>query len=166
MAKVKKLPLSEVYHIEAMLPFLDEEIDDISTESPYRIIAVRPDMGLYELGISVLEAFDFASDHMFGYYDNFKSPYRSKVAYEMEGIIAQADAFGTTTKKKTFNMEEYTVRDIFTRKGKRWLMLFDYGDEWPFWLKFVNKEAAQPKQDYPYIVVSEFEAPEQYPDFE
>lgn len=166
MAKVKKSPSSEIYHIEAMIPFWDETINGISTESPYRIIAVRPDMGLYELGIVVLEAFNFDADHMFGYYDHLKSYYRSKVSYEMAQMVAQADDFGTTSGKQTFNMEEYTVRDIFIRKGKRWLMLFDYGDTWHFWLKLVHKEGVQLKQDYPYIVASEFEAPEQYPDFE
>ncbi|MBL3658393.1 IS1096 element passenger TnpR family protein [Fulvivirga sediminis] len=167
MAKIKKLPSSEIYQIEAMIPSWDEQTFEVSTKSPYRILAVRPDMSLHELGLAVLSAFKFDYDHLFGFYENFNNPLKSKVSYEiMEDTYEEDDEFIVldSSAPVTLNMDDYVVADIFIRKGKRWLMLFDYGEAWHFWLKFIGKEYIIPNKSYPYILKSKYKAPSQYPD--
>lgn len=170
MAKIIKSPSSEIYHIKALLPCWDEDIEGISEESPYRVIAIRPYTSLTELGIAVLDAFDFDYDHMFGFYDNVKRYYSSKVSYEHPQFIESAkdfEDFGSgKINTQVFNMDDHPATEIFTRKGKRWLMLFDYGDEWNFWLSLERKVAADTTKKYPVVLESKYDAPEQYPDYE
>ncbi|MCP4458794.1 MAG: plasmid pRiA4b ORF-3 family protein [Cytophagales bacterium] len=171
MGKIIKSPTSEIYHIKALIPYWDELTGGTSEKSPHRIIAIRPFMPLTELGVSVLDAFDFDNDHLFGYYDNFKQHYSSKISYEHPEMIEDsADDWGGFSSRKidkqVFNMDDHTAMDIFTRKGKKWLMLFDYGDEWNFWLSLEKKVVIDPKMDYPEMVESKYDAPEQYPDYE
>ena len=171
MGKVIKMLQPEVYHIKAMVPYHSEydfEIDE--SISPYRVIALLANTPLIELGPIVLGAFDFDYDHLFGFYDNFKRHYNSKISYEHPEMIKQAEedgwGFSGSPDKQVFNMEDYRAQDIFTRKGKKWLMLFDYGDEWHFRLSLSDREKFDPKKKYPFITESKHEAPEQYPDYD
>jgi hypothetical protein len=170
MAKIIISPSSEIYHIKAVLPCWEEATEGISEKSPYRVIAIRPYMSLAELGIAVLEAFNFDYDHMFGFYDNVKRYYSSKICYEHPEFIASAEGFedfgNRNVNKKVFNMNDHSALDIFTRKGKKWLMLFDYGDEWNFWLSLEKKIAVDTAKEYPAIVESKYDAPEQYSAYE
>jgi len=169
MAKVIKSPALQIYHIKAMVPYYEEGAIEMSDESPYRIIAVRPDMSLYELGIAVLDAFDFDDDHLFGFYDNVKRHYSSKVCFEHPELFQQAQeegwgGFGNN--KQVYNMDEHCVSDIFIRKGKKWLMLFDYGDQWHFLLSFDDRATLKEGMELPQVIKSEYDAPEQYPDYD
>jgi hypothetical protein len=60
-----------------------------------------------------------------------------------------------------------TLASLDLKKGKKFLYLFDYGDEWQFTIKVdaVNRNA-DPNRDYPLLVESVGDAPEQYPDWE
>ena len=167
MAKVIKSPALQIFYVKALMPFWDEQTGYIRDESPYRIMAVRPDMSLYELGIAVLSAFEFDDDHLFGFYDNLTRRHKSKVSYEFPEMVEQQDwSFSGVRRPESYNMEEYTVGDIFTRKGKKWLMLFDYGDKWTFWLSLENRGTIVDGAEYPHVIESKYDAPEQYPDYE
>jgi len=168
MAKVIKSPALQIYHIKAMVPYYEEGAIEMSDESPYRIIAVRPDMSLHELGIAVLDAFDFDDDHLFGFYDNIKRHYSSKVCFEHPQLIEQTeeDWDDFELNKQVYNMDEHCVSDIFTRKGKKWLMLFDYGDEWHFLLSFDDRATLKKGMELPKVIKSKYDAPEQYPDYD
>ena len=127
-------------------------------------------MDSYEFGIAILSAFDFDYDHLFGFYDNVKRYYSSKVCYEHpESIEYSEDDWGgfsaNKIDKQVLNMDDYPISDIFTRKDKKRLMLFDYGDEWNFWLSLKKKIAIDTKKQYPHVVESKYDAPEQYPDY-
>ena len=171
MAKIIKSPALEIYHIKALMPYWDENTQGTSEKSPYRIIAARPGMSLHEFGIVVLNAFDFDYDHLFGFYDNVKRYYSSKVRYEHPESIEYAKddwgGFGTRkVDKQVHNMDDHPISDIFTRRNKKWLMLFDYGDEWMFWLSLEKKVEIIQGEEFPKIIESKYDAPEQYPDFE
>jgi len=160
-----------MYYIRVLIPYW-EEMSDIPMEtSPYRIIAVLPETPLNELGSLIIDAFEFDHDHLFGFYDNFKGWNRSKIGYEfMESDDEELDDDifsyqNRVSDKKIFNIEKFTVGDIFLRKGKKWLMLYDYGDEWNFWVSLVDKSKIVPSITYDRIVESKFDAPQQYPDF-
>lgn len=166
MAKSIKLLAPEIYYIKAMMPTWDHEMEGMSEESPYRIIALNAFTPLDALGHTVLNAFDFDNDHLFGFYDNWKKYYASKVAYEHPSSIDFMDDDFGDKGKQLLSMNDYEVQDIFTRRGKKWLMLFDYGDEWHFWLSLVKKVPFDDSQSYPFLVESKYEAPEQYPAYE
>lgn len=169
MAKIIQSPALEVYHIKAMVPYWEQMDYDPDEDSPYRILAIRPDMGLLELGVCVLSAFEFEYDHMFGFYDNLKKYRSSKVSFEHPQLIEHANNEGwrpgsSNRNKQTHNMEDYCVADIFTRKGKKWLMLFDYGDKWHFWLTLEDRARLAEGTELPQIMESKYDAPEQYED--
>ena len=51
--------------------------------------------------------------------------------------------------------------------AKEFLFLFDYGDQWEFGVRLMEKgETVDPHAIYPRIVASLGEAPEQYPDLD
>jgi len=60
-----------------------------------------------------------------------------------------------------------TLAELELKKGKKFLYLFDYGDEWRFNIKVdtVNPNA-DPNRAYPVLVESVGDAPEQYPDWD
>jgi hypothetical protein len=171
MTKIIQFPSKEIYYIKAILPYYEEMSISPSEESPYRIIAAIPGMSLYDFGLAVLEAFDFDADHLFGFYDNIRSYYSSKVCFEHPDYFLDDnedwDEFGNMGRNKTvYSMDDFPISEIFTRKGKKWLMLFDYGDEWNFWLSLEKKVAFDLRKQYPFIVESKYDAPEQYPDYD
>jgi hypothetical protein len=51
-------------------------------EKPYRLIAIESSDTLYDLASAIVDSFDFDFDHAFGFYDNLKNPYNSRVQYE------------------------------------------------------------------------------------
>ncbi|MCX6045694.1 MAG: hypothetical protein NT075_11330 [Chloroflexi bacterium] len=59
-----------------------------------------------------------------------------------------------------------TIESLGLRKGKTFMYLFDYGDEWRFKVKVdaINKDA--PDAEYPLLVEEVGEAPAQYADWE
>lgn len=171
MAKIIKSPALEIYHIKALMPYWGESTQGTSEKSPYRIIAARPNMSLHIFGIAVLNAFDFDYDHLFGFYDNVKRYYASKMSYEHpESIQDNQDdwsGFGSRNVDKLVrNMDDHPISDIFTRRNKKWLMLFDYGDEWMFWVSLEKKVQVVHGEELPKVIESKYDAPEQYPDFE
>lgn len=50
---------------------------------PHRLIAIESDDTLYDLAEAIVGSFNFDFDHAFGFYDNLRDPYRSKVQYEL-----------------------------------------------------------------------------------
>ena len=102
---------------------------------------------LQQLAEIITEAFDFDFDHLFAYYDNFQNRCKAKITIEED-------------------FKEIPIESIFTRKGKKWLFLYDFGDMWYFWLSLVNVFSDDNVQNYPKIIEKKGEAPEQYETFE
>lgn len=165
MGKILNLPHVEIYHIKVMLPLQDEMSGALSEKSPYRVLALEKDTSLSDLGFMVLDLFDFEFDHLFGFYDNFKSWTDSDEAYEMDEVPFNFGSDTNSTKQKSL-LDEVTVGDIFTRQGKKWLMLYDYGDEWKFWLTLDKKVKYDPSIEYPVLIDSKYDPPKQYPDWD
>lgn len=68
--------------------------------------------------------------------------------------------------EEALGVRDSTVAEAFNQVGKKLLFLFDYGDEWRFIVKFMRAEEAQADVEYPLLVESVGEAPEQYPELE
>ena len=60
-----------------------------------------------------------------------------------------------------------TIESLGLTPGQEFMYLFDYGDEWRFKVRVhAINEDADPEAEYPRLVESVGEAPEQYPDWD
>ena len=91
---------------------------------------------------------------------------------QMNSLMQMGDPFGAEEEDE----EEIEIAgDVRTtlldalqlRKGQNFLYLFDYGDEWQFNVRVqAINDNADTDVEYPRIVESVGQAPEQYPDWE
>jgi Plasmid pRiA4b ORF-3-like protein len=124
----------------------------------FRDIDISSEASLYKLAEAINQVFGFEFDHAFGFYDNFKNPYRSKTKYELFTDMGEDPTEGALSVKKS------KVAYAFERDGKRLCFLFDYGDEWLFEVKRLgSRDQAAPKSFWK-LLKSEGEAPPQYPE--
>jgi len=142
-------------------------MEGIDKRKLWREIAVPENMSLYKLAQAILDAFDFAFDHCFGFYSNTKGEYYhdSDRQYEYfvdlieegEDIMDCPDALGT---KKT------PISDVWKELKDEMTFLFDYGDGWRFLVRLKAINEYQNKKKYPILVAEKGKAPEQYPALE
>ena len=125
---------------------------------PYRKLAVDPKSSLAMLAEDILGAFDFDMDHMYGFYNNLKDWTRATEGYELLADLGEGDRFPGTT--------HTPISKAFQTPRQKMLMLFDYGDEWRFIVEFLGEQDVPAKAEFPLILESVGEAPEQYPDWE
>jgi hypothetical protein len=121
---------------------------------PYRVIAAPEGFTLYRLAEAIVDSFGFYFDHPFGFYDNIRHWTKSKEGYELFADIGEESEFNGVEKTK--------VNQVFNKRKKRMLFLFDYGDEWHFIVELVGLETSKENVKYPLIVESVGEAPPQY----
>jgi hypothetical protein len=117
----------------------------------YRTIAIGASATLNDLHLAVQDAFRFDNDHLYAFYmdgeawsdDNFQDPRGG------EGPFATHVQLGAL--------------DLYV--GKRFLYLFDFGDEWHFWVTVLQIDPAVPEPKNPAVVDKEGKNPKQYPDW-
>ncbi len=119
----------------------------------YRHIRISGKATLEELSDAILDAFDFDNDHLHAFFMNnrawdevdcYYSPYAE------EGEFCSTDA----CKLQFLNLEI----------GKKFLYIFDFGDDWRFQCKVLNILDEDTKE--PVVVRTKGAAPMQYPDFD
>ena len=125
----------------------------------YRHIRIDADNTLSQFSEAILDAFEFDNDHMHAFFmDNrawSQDPYACYWSDpDDEGMI---DNMNPST-------YEVTLRALKLAEGKKFLYLFDYGDEWRFSCRVLKALDEQTKE--PQVVRSVGEAPNQYPDYE
>ncbi len=121
-----------------------------TSRSPYRVLAVPGNLTLYRLAKAIVDSFNFDFDHLFGFYNNIRNWTRSDIKYELNPGDEAEDVKTTRVAK------------VFNRIRKRMLFLYDYGDEWHFIVTLVGRESPKEGMEYPAVVESVGEAPEQY----
>lgn len=135
--------------------------DDFPKNYCTRTIDISGATRLKKLAQTILESYDFAFDHAFGFYNNLKNYYDSEKIYT---LFADMDDI----EPEEFNGQSVSkamVGKVF-EPGKTMLFLFDYGDEWIFHVECLSIGAAEASKSYPLIVEAKGNAPEQYPDSE
>jgi hypothetical protein len=122
----------------------------------WRRIELRGDQTLHDLHLGIQETFGFGDDHLYSFFlsnkawdsaSEYASPFR-----ELEEHEDERDAM-------------YRLAEIPLKPRKRFLYLFDYGDDWRF---SVTTEAIVPDgvvkgTRYPRVTERYGEAPAQYP---
>jgi Plasmid pRiA4b ORF-3-like protein len=124
----------------------------------YRDIEISGDASLYKLAEIINNVFGFDFDHAFGFYDNLKNTYKSKVVYELFADMGEPSVKGAKSVKKS------KVADAFDSDGKAFAFLFDYGDGWLFAVKRLGSREQAAAKSFWKLIKSQGEAPEQYPE--
>lgn len=131
----------------------EEPLSYVISVSPYtgcyRHIRVSADITLDGLHEVIQDVFEFYNDHLYAFFmDN--SAWSDRDAY-----FCPEDGEGRLT-------SDYRLRDLSLFKGKKFLYLFDYGDEWRFECRVLREEAGS-REGYE-ILRSKGALPEQYRD--
>ena len=143
----------------------------------WRKIEVLGTQTLDDLHMAIQEAFDFDGDptHLYSSFMSGKAWDISDFEYHHPGAAPQ-----TPLEKKMeaiffairgFNPElkgpatRKRIESLNLKPKQKFLYLFDYGDEWQFEVEFL-REGFPEKTDYPRIISSRGEAPQQYTDYE
>lgn len=119
----------------------------------YRHIRISGKATLEELSDAILDAFDFANDHLHAFFMNNRAWDDMDCYYSP---YAEEDGFRTTDacKLQFLNLEI----------GKKFLYIFDFGDDWRFQCKVLNILDEDTKE--PVVVRTKGAAPMQYPVFD
>jgi len=100
---------------------------------------------------------------------NMESALQGMSDEQMNAILQMGNPFADDDEdgESAGDVRTTTLADLQLGKGQNFLYLFDYGDEWRFNVRVhAINEDADPDAQYPVLVESVGEAPEQYPDWE
>lgn len=116
----------------------------------YRHIQISAAATLFKLHQVILKAFAFEDDHMHAFFMDNKR-WSQWDCY----VSAKSEPSDRLTKR-------HSLQKAGLAKGKKFLYLFDFGDEWVFQCKVLRELEEQ--TDIPAVIRSVGEAPKQYPD--
>ena len=122
----------------------------------YRHLRIGASATLYDLSDAILDAFDFADDHAHAFFMNNRG-WDDTEAYYCPEIFEEMEEDGEDPKGST---EDVTLGDLRLSEGKKFLYIFDFGEEWRFACK-VLKVLPESTEDYE-IVRAVGKAPDQY----
>ena len=118
----------------------------------YRHIQISANATLYKLHQVILKAFEFEDDHLHAFFmDN-----KRWSGWDMF-IASKSEPSDRLTKK-------YSLQRAGLVKGKKFLYLFDFGDEWVFQCRVLRE--LEEKTDNPVVIRSVGESPQQYPEWD
>ena len=118
----------------------------------YRYIQCSGDNTFHNLHMAIQNAFEFDNDHLYAFFPSgrkrrqnaIKHPYMDEPPFADLVYISEAGL--------------YVNQEI--------LYLFDFGDNWHFYVKLLSIKTRNPDQEYPFVSKSVGEPPNQYGDFE
>lgn len=117
----------------------------------YRHIQISATATLFKLHQAILNAFEFDDDHMHAFFMDNKQ-------------WSQWDCYVSSKSEPTDRLtKRYSLQKVGLTKGKKFLYLFDFGDEWVFQCKVLRE--VDENTDIPGVIRSVGEAPEQYPNY-
>ena len=132
----------------------EEPLSYVISVSPYtgcyRHIRVCADITLEELHNIIQDVFLFDNDHLYAFFMDDKA-------------WSSRDAYFSPDNREGRSAANYRLRDIALFKGKKFLYLFDFGDEWCFECRIL-RAITENTTGY-QILRSKGAAPEQYPDY-
>lgn len=123
----------------------------------WRKIELKSAQTLVKLHEAIQKYFEWDNDHLYSFYmDNQFN--RRKRDYNME-FTCPFESEGM----KTANVK---VGVFKFEKGQKFAYLFDFGDCHRFEIEVIDFGKVEKSKQYPFLVDSKGEAPEQYPDYE
>jgi len=113
-------------------------------------IEILPNQTLHDLHEEIIHAVDFDFDHMYIFCMDNK-----QWASEVEYCDPRCD-FGISA-------HEITIGELNLKSKQKFLYIYDFGANWVFEIDYVGNGEKDGAGDYPRIIASKGEAPEQYP---
>ena len=125
----------------------------------YRVIRISAAASLDDLHLAIQHVFDFGNDHLYAFFLNAKTNYTAGNVY--------ADPRGTIT-EPDYPADLVSLREIGLYPGKELLYLFDFGDNWQFWVQILAiQDTTEITPDITFkLIETKGEAPDQYPNWE
>lgn len=137
----------------------------------WRRIWLPPTYSLHSLANCILDAFDFDHDHLYSFHFSEK-PYRSyNGAWRREGVkFVHPEAakphpiFGYKVapgqEERPMRADKMILGQLQLIAGRRFIFLYDFGDEWHFQVKYEGSNDHVTRARY--LHTGRGEAPEQY----
>ena len=117
------------------------------------IIEIESSATLEDLHYAIIDAVNFANDHLYEFYISRTERSRDRLRFDEEN-----GAIYNRTLESLYPLE----------KGRKLFYMFDYGDHWLFKITKSRKKPydAKPDVEYPRLLKTVGRAPEQYPIWE
>ena len=121
-------------------------------ESPevWRLIEMRGNQTLHHLHKAIYKAFERYDEHLYAFFLSNK-PWDASSEYSLPSP-------GSNIK----NAKRARIDSLDLKPKKRFIYLFDFGDEWWHSVQLLSIRQEEPKGKYPRIIESQGEAPPQY----
>ena len=139
----------------------------------WRMIEALEGQTLDDLHWAIQEAYGFDGDHLYSYFMSGKPWDLSAYEYyhpeaasrdEVEVRMREmASKIRGAYPEPRLPATEVKLESLSLKPRQWFLYLFDYGDEWLFEVEFVGEGVSQ-EADYPRVVGSRGESPQQYDD--
>ena len=126
----------------------------------YRHIRIDASAQLLELHEAILDAFEFFDDHAHVFFMDNRAWSTGPNAYYAPFMREEDLDLGEENRYT----DEVTLDDLDLYPDKRFLYIFDFGDEWRFNCRVLK--ALPEATDAPEVVRSVGDPPEQYPDYD
>ena len=150
VAVTKKKPMEEIYTLTVELE------SGLYAETPWkRVIEIPESTELYDLHLYIQKIVNFDNDHLFEFFVGRNWRNRKRVfGDEDEFGFEERESLGTS------------LNEVYPLKGMKLFYHFDFGDSWMFTIKRGRKKKhAEKRVEYPRVIESEGENPEQYPQY-
>jgi len=121
-------------------------------ESPdiWRIIEIRGDQTLHQLHKVIFKAFERYDEHLYAFFLSNK-PWDASSEYSLP-----------SPESKARSAKRASIDSLALKPKRKFLYLFDFGDEWWHSVQLLGIRQEEPKGKYPRVIESQGEAPSQY----
>jgi len=123
-------------------------------ESPkvWRKIKIKGSQTLHNLHKAIFKAYERYEEHLYAFFLSNK-PWDSSSEYGLPG-----------TESSARNARRARIDSLGLTVNKKFIYLFDFGDEWLHSIELLGIKEQEPKGKYPRIIEGQGEAPPQYAD--
>jgi hypothetical protein len=119
----------------------------------WRDIEIAADQTLEDLHLMIQRAFSWSDDHLYSFFMNGR-------AWDRNAEV------GSPWSDCHLHTHQVRIGTLDLKPGRRFLYLFDYGDNHEFDITLVRIDPVANPADYPRIVAAKGPAPQQYPDYD
>jgi hypothetical protein len=117
----------------------------------WRDIEIAEDQTLEDLHLAIQRAYEWDDDHLYSFFMSGRE-------------WDQGSEIGSPWSETRRHTHQVEMGSLDLKPGKKFLYLFDYGDNHEFDVQILTTNPSAPKGSYPKVVGQKGKAPPQYPD--
>jgi len=114
----------------------------------YRTIAIGASATLDDLHLAIQSAFRFDNDHLYAFF--------------MDGEPWSSERFNDPRMEEFPFASAVKLSELDLYAGKRFVYVFDFGDNWEFWITVLQIDPSAPEPKSPKVVDKQGKNPKQY----